>query len=58
MLEIPSELVKILNKSFLIRISIKGRRTNTTKVVELTFYWNGQKKVYSTGWWGGNKKTN
>ena len=62
MLEIPSELVKILNKSFLIRISIKGRRTNTTKVVELTFYWNGQKKVYLSGYpgkrdWVANMKT-
>jgi hypothetical protein len=62
LLEIPNELVKILNNSFLIRISIKGRKTKTLRVVELTYYWDGDKKIYLSGYpgkrdWIANMKT-
>ena len=63
MLEIPKELVKTLNDSFLIRISIKGRKTKNSRVVELTYYWDGYKKIYLSGYpgkrdWVANMKAN
>ncbi len=62
MLEIPSELVKILNKSFLIRISLKGSKTKILRIVELTYYWDGHKKIFLSGYpgkrdWVANMKT-
>lgn len=52
MLSLPEELKEILRKSFLIRISVEGRKTKAVRLVELTYYWDGNKKIYLSGYPG------
>lgn len=42
----------ILKNSFLLRVEHKGRLTHKTRVVEVTYYWDGLKRIILSGYPG------
>lgn len=43
---------RALSTSFVIRVTHKGRRSGLPRVLETTYYWDGQGKIYISGYPG------
>ncbi len=43
---------RILDASFVIRVSHVGRKTGRPRVLETTYYWDGRNKIYLSGYPG------
>ena len=49
---LPDELRRALGKSFVVRVSHRGRRTGLPRVLETTYVWDGGVRVYLSGYPG------
>lgn len=49
---LPPGLARSLITSFVVRVTNRGRRTGTPRVLEATFVWDGGRRVYISGYPG------
>ena len=49
---LPDDLRHILQASFFIRVSHRGRRTGAARVLETTYVWDGVDRIYLSGYPG------
>jgi hypothetical protein len=49
---LPLDLRHILANSFLVRVSMRGRRSGKIRVVETTYVWDGKDRIYLSGYPG------
>ena len=49
---LPEALRRTLRDSFVVRVSHRGRRTGTPRVLETTYVWDGGLRVYLSGYPG------
>ena len=49
---LPDALRRVLDTSFVIRVSHRGRRTGNARVLETTYVWDGRAHVYLSGYPG------
>ena len=49
---LPDALRRILQQSFVVRVSHRGRRTGIPRVLETTYVWDGGLRVYLSGYPG------